>query len=55
MGLPGDWEQARERGFARVLQNTVDGYANMPPLGTCGSCTEDDFRALIRAMTGIEP
>ena len=51
VGRPGDWADARSRGFEQMLKHTVDGYRGMPPLGTCGSCSEDDFRALIRFMS----
>ena len=37
----------------RLLVHTVDGYRGMPPLGTCGLCSEDDFRELIRYMAGL--
>ena len=45
--LPGNkersdlWERVRRR----------DAFG-MPPLGTCGFCSEDDLRALIAFMTG---
>ena len=52
VGRPGDWADARARGFEQMLKRTVDGYRGMPPLGTCGSCSEDDFRALLRFMSG---
>lgn len=52
VGRPDDWADARARGLEQMLARTVDGYLGMPPLGTCGSCSEDDFRALIRFMSG---
>jgi cytochrome c5 len=33
-----------------MLANTVAGVRGMPPLGTCGFCTEDDLRRLIAFM-----
>ena len=53
VGRRGDWADARARGTEQMLQRTVDGYRGMPPLGTCGSCGEEDFRALIRFMSGM--
>ena len=51
-GQPDDWAEARARGLEQMLARTVNGYLGMPPLGTCGSCSEDDFRGLIRFMSG---
>ncbi|MEX2206887.1 MAG: c-type cytochrome [Myxococcota bacterium] len=52
-GVEADWRERREQGIDALLVHTVDGYRGMPPLGSCGLCTEDDFRALIRYMAGL--
>jgi len=52
-GVDADWRERREQGFDTLLVHTVDGFGGMPPLGTCGLCSEDDFRALIRYMAGL--
>jgi cytochrome c5 len=33
-----------------LLQHTLTGFRNMPPLGYCMACEEDDFIALIEFM-----
>jgi cytochrome c5 len=51
--LTGDaaaWRSAAATGGEAMLKNTVDGLRGMPPLGTCGFCTEDDLRRLIDFM-----
>ena len=52
-GVDDDWRERREQGMDALLVHTVDGYRGMPPLGTCGLCSEDDFRLLIRYMAGL--
>lgn len=47
------WEERAAGGFALLLQHTVDGWQTMPPLGTCGSCSEADFRALVAYVSGV--
>jgi cytochrome c5 len=46
------WAERREKGEDVLLQNTVAGLNNMPPLGYCMDCEADDFLALIRFMGG---
>ena len=52
-GVDADWRERRDQGMDTLLVHTVDGYRGMPPLGTCGLCSTDDFRALIRYMAGL--
>ena len=47
-----DWEEGIARGLDGMLQNTLDGYRGMPPLGGCAYCTEEDLTQLIRFMSG---
>ncbi len=49
-GVDADWRERRARGMDALLVSTVEGLGGMPPLGTCGNCSLDDFRALIRSM-----
>ena len=54
--LTGDraaWLERNAQGFEALLRNTVDGMRSMPPLGTCGSCTEADLRALVAYLSGL--
>ena len=54
--MPGDeteWAPRREKGFDALVRNTVLGLGNMPPLGTCGFCSEADFRALVSFLSGM--
>jgi cytochrome c5 len=53
IGRRDDWRDALVRGEEAMLVNTVQGLRGMPPLGYCSSCSEADFRALIRFMAGV--
>ena len=53
--LAGDataWAERRAQGADVLLAHTVNGYKGMPPLGSCMDCSEQDFEALIRFMSG---
>ncbi|GLR69131.1 cytochrome c [Agaribacter marinus] len=46
-----DWQpRLDEKGFDLVWKNAVDGINAMPPMGTCGDCTEDDIKSAIEYM-----
>jgi len=34
------------------MAHTIEGFNNMPPLGYCMSCEQEDFEMLIDFMTG---
>jgi cytochrome c5 len=51
VGVAAEWQPRLTAGDEVLLAHTLEGFGNMPPLGYCMSCTEDDFRALIRFMT----
>ena len=46
------WLPRLEQGEELLLQHTVEGINNMPPLGYCMDCETADFLALIRFMGG---
>ena len=52
LGDADEWELRRRKGFEALVANTVTGIGEMPPLGTCGSCSEDDFRRLVAFIAG---
>lgn len=46
-----DWQpRLDEKGFDTIWQNAINGINAMPPMGTCGSCTEDDIKIAIEYM-----
>jgi cytochrome c5 len=46
------WSGRLFKGRETLLNNSINGYKSMPPMGTCTQCTEDDFVALIEYMSG---
>ena len=44
------WAERWQQGESTLLEHTVTGLNNMPPLGYCMDCEEADFMALIRFM-----
>lgn len=50
---PGEesWKPRIAQGFDVMLKHSIEGFNNMPAMGTCGTCSEDDIAAAIRFMT----
>lgn len=47
-----EWKpRLAERGMEGIWKNAINGINAMPPMGTCGSCSEDDIMAAIEYMT----
>lgn len=46
-------ELAKNKGEEGLLHSVIFGLKEMPPLGKCGACSEDDFRAMIRLMANL--
>ncbi len=46
------WEPRLAQGEALILEHTINGFNNMPPLGYCMDCEREDLRAYIRFMSG---
>ncbi len=55
VGNAEQWLPRLEQGQAQLLTHTLEGYANMPPLGYCMSCEVEDFRAMIAWMSRTNP
>ena len=52
LGHDEDWRQRLMQGNDLLLQHTLEGHNNMPPLGYCMSCEINDFEVLIAFMAG---
>lgn len=50
-----DWQPRLAQGKSVLLQHTIEGFNDMPPLGYCMSCEREDLSRLIDFMTAIEP
>jgi cytochrome c5 len=47
------WTPRLAQGEAVLLEHTVNGFGNMPPLGYCMDCERDDLRAAIAFMANV--
>jgi cytochrome c5 len=45
-----DWTPRMTKGFDTVWQNAINGIGSMPPMGTCGDCSNDEIKAAIEHM-----
>ncbi|KTC36188.1 MAG: c-type cytochrome [Pseudomonas sp.] len=53
--LAGDakaWAPRVAQGADTLLDHSINGYQGMPPMGQCMQCSEEQFLALIRFMSG---
>jgi len=54
VGNAEQWLPRLAQGPEQLLVHTLEGYADMPPLGYCMSCDTEDFRAMIAWMSRVE-
>ena len=55
--LTGDtlaWAPRMDKGMTVLVDNVVNGFGGMPPLGLCMDCDVDQFEALIHFMAAPE-
>jgi len=52
LGDVAEWQPRVAQGETVLLRHTLEGFNNMPPLGYCMSCEQEDFAALIQFMMG---
>ncbi|MEO2176444.1 MAG: c-type cytochrome [bacterium] len=50
-GVADDWTPRLAQGKQLLMEHTIEGFNNMPPLGYCMSCETDDFSTMIDFMT----
>ena len=51
--LTGDsaaWAPRLDKGMEQLLDNVINGFGGMPPLGLCMDCNAEQFEALINFM-----
>lgn len=53
IGDAAEWARRREQGFEALVVHTIEGAGNMPPLGTCSFCSEDELRRLVAVVAGF--
>jgi cytochrome c5 len=53
VGDTAEWQRRLQQGEEAILNNVVEGFNSMPPLGYCMACEVSDFRAMIAYMAGL--
>jgi cytochrome c5 len=48
------WDPRWKQGMPTLLAHAIQGYNQMPPMGTCGTCTPAELEGLIRFMADQE-
>ena len=51
VGHSEEWQPRLAKGADQLLENTLHGLRDMPPLGYCMACERADFSAMIAFMT----
>lgn len=54
MGDAKAWAPRLAQGDATLLKHTKEGLNAMPPKGMCMDCTDEEFTALIKYMSGAK-
>jgi cytochrome c5 len=55
--LTGDraaWSERLDKGMNTLVDNVINGFGGMPPLGMCMDCGAEEFEALIVFMAAAE-
>jgi cytochrome c5 len=47
MGDATDWAPKIKQGLPILYTNAIQGIGNMPPRGTCGTCTDGEIKAAV--------
>lgn len=45
-----EWEDRLDKGINTLVTHAINGIGNMPPMGTCAECSEDDLKNIILYM-----
>ena len=48
------WDPRWKQGAPTLIAHAIQGYNQMPPMGTCATCTPRDLEGLIRFMSDHE-
>ncbi len=46
------WDPRWAKGYATLVQHTIEGYNGMPALGGCASCSRADLETLVQYLGG---
>lgn len=49
-GDSGDWGARAAKGIETLYTHAIEGFNGMPPMGLCGTCSEDEIKATVDYM-----
>ncbi len=49
-GDSGEWAPRIAQGKDTLYEHAIKGFNSMPPMGSCGGCSEDDIKAVVDYM-----
>ncbi|WP_430461563.1 c-type cytochrome [Thalassolituus sp. LLYu03] len=49
-----EWDDRMDQGIDVLVNHAINGIRNMPPMGTCAECSEEDLENIIRYMAKQE-
>jgi cytochrome c5 len=47
------WKPRMDKGMDQMVESVVKGMGAMPPRGMCADCSTDDYKAIIKRMSGL--
>jgi len=50
----GAWKARIAKGLPTLVENTINGYRGMPPMGMCMECSQEQLVVFIEYMAGVE-
>lgn len=50
LGSVESWKDRIAKGEEVLFNSAINGFNAMPPMGTCGSCSQDDIKATVKYM-----
>ena len=53
VGDTAEWQRRLQQGEEAIINNVIEGFNSMPPLGYCMACEVSDFRAMVAYMAGL--
>lgn len=49
-----EWDARMDQGIDTLVNHAINGIRNMPPMGTCSECSEEDLQNIITYMAQEE-
>ena len=47
------WAEPNKQGLTTLVDHAINGFGQMPPMGLCMECTQEEFVAFVSYMSGL--